>query len=621
MKFFTLKNEQIISTSAESGRKMNTLLFFTILFIFQLIFIFQGVDMADSGSYASFYQQIFKNPESAQYNFMFWLSGIIGGIYLKIFPGLGLWGLRLTGVITCTATIYIAYKLLKNFLNTGYLQLSLLILVLFMNNNPKEFYYNNLSSLIYILVAYFLFFGLHKNKPGLIFLSGAFVAANVFNRTPNILGIGIISGIIYHGYLQNTGLKKQIIQCLIFLFGLLVCTGFILMIMHLIGHLHIYMNSLKVVFAMGKATKQVDGTDSLYGIMNLIKLLYGQYKFSIIAATLFFSFILFVIPVVQIIRLKYPFTLVKYIFSKYLFLALIVVLIVIKYIDYVSIIYLLNGICLTMAIAIIILNKNKEISFLMYLGIFIAVVHPLGSSTGIETVIIYSLWIAFPIVFEYLFTLTLVGLNTKHSEKFGNPPSNLTLNQSQLSEVKKFSSGLLIFACLYYSFYYPYYDRKNRLNMHYEINNKFMKCIYTTKERATAINELLQESSKYVNPNDYVLAYDCMPLYHYLTDTKPYLRNPWPWLYQPDVFNDELLRSSAEIKIRPVIIFQIVRTLGINGSKWPDYSSNETTLNWNVSKSRNEILLEFIKKNHYSEVWSNKAFKIFIPAKSDLSIK
>ena len=159
MKFFTLKNEHIISTSAESGRKMNTLLFFTILFVYQFIFIFQGVDMADSGSYASFYQQIFNNPESAQYNFIFWLSGIIGGIYLKIFPGLGLWGLRLTGVITCTATIYIAYKLLKNFLNTGYLQLSLLILVLFMNNNPKEFYYNNLSSLIYILVAYFLFLG------------------------------------------------------------------------------------------------------------------------------------------------------------------------------------------------------------------------------------------------------------------------------------------------------------------------------------------------------------------------------------------------------------------------------------------------------------------------------
>ncbi len=33
------------------------------------------------------------------------------------------------------------------------------------------------------------------------------------------------------------------------------------------------------------------------------------------------------------------------------------------------------------------------------------------------------------------------------------------------------------------------------MDMHYAINNKYMKGIYTTKERAGLLNELLDESS------------------------------------------------------------------------------------------------------------------------------
>ena len=42
---------------------MNTKLFFLCLFVYQLLFIFQGIDLSDEGFIATFYQQIFNNPE------------------------------------------------------------------------------------------------------------------------------------------------------------------------------------------------------------------------------------------------------------------------------------------------------------------------------------------------------------------------------------------------------------------------------------------------------------------------------------------------------------------------------------------------------------------------------
>ncbi len=609
-----LLSETGVPTSSMNGEKgMKTPLFFFVLFFVQIAFIFQGVDVGDGGSYASFYQQIFDNPESVQYSFMFWLSGVVGGLYLKLFSGLGIWGIRLAGVIVSTGTIILSYNLLKRYLNKGYLQVSLFILTLFANNNPKDLYYNNLSSLIYIGAIYFLFTGLRNQKFINIMLSGILVSLNVFNRLPNILGLGLIAGILFYGYLYGFQFKEQLKYCFLFLLGFFACSAVVLVIMQQMGHLQFYLNALKLIFSMGKEVKQTDGLDSNYGLAHLIQILYWHYKFSIIAGLLFFLFVLVAVPAAGQIKQKYPSLVTRIIFSKYPLLLFLVFLVIVRDIDNISILYLFTGISLLAGCAILLTNKNKEISLLMFLGCFFAVIHPVGSSTGIHTVIIYSLWIAFPIALEYIFNITDTNIDLKIAGKHGNFYFTLAVNRSRLLEVRDFGIGMAIFACLFYSFFYPYFDKSNRLSMHYAINSKYMRGIYTSRERATALNELLAESARYVKPNDYVLAYDCIPLYHYLTETKPYLRNPWPWLYQPEIFKMELDKSTAQMKSLPVVVFQMVRTMGPNGGKWPDFSVTETTLNWNLNKRRNEVLQDFLDTHHYKEVWANKAFKILLP--------
>ena len=62
---------------------MNVYVFFLLIFIYHVLVIFQGIDFNDEGFHVAFYQQIFNDPESVQYAFWGWLSGIVGGAFIE----------------------------------------------------------------------------------------------------------------------------------------------------------------------------------------------------------------------------------------------------------------------------------------------------------------------------------------------------------------------------------------------------------------------------------------------------------------------------------------------------------------------------------------------------------
>ena len=176
-------------------------------------------------------------------------------------------------------------------------------------------------------------------------------------------------------------------------------------------------------------------------------------------------------------------------------------------------------------------------------------------------------------------------------------------------------------ACIYLTlifiisvtYYYPYFDRADRATMRFPVHNEHMQGIYTTESRARVINELLEQSARYVKRDDYVLAYDCIPMYYYLTDTKPYMHNSWVWLYDDAVFKQELYKSLQETHICPVVIMQKRSTIGNN---WPDNYTEDY-------KFRPEALAymqEFLKTYQYRQVWENDFFKMYVPADKTPSV-
>ena len=607
------KHQDAKSQLAYGNAKMNTRLFFFLMFCYQTLLVFQGIDLADTGFYGTFYQQIFNDPQSVSYCFMFWLSGIIGGLFLKILPFAGLLGLRFLWVFVFAAIIILTYDLLKKYISPGYLQISLLLLTLNLNNDPKEFYYNNFSSLLYLVTAILLFNGLKKNRRMAILCSGVVVSLNMFNRFPNILGVGLVLAIIYYGYINKMTVKSVFLNIFSFLAGFLVTTLIILLIMKSLGHLEIYLEALKILRGIGKVPDVSKTAVDSYSIIKLIRTIISHWVISVITAGIVIvgAFVYYALE--NKFNNLFPKYYLRSVMVKYAIVAIAILLVIFGKINNISILYFLTGLSLIAGCFMIIFNDDTEINLLMFIGIFILLVHPMGSSEGIHTVEIYSLWITFPIAFDRIAKASFVRSSFSLDILQKSYTFSMFVNEKQLKEVKRIVLMLSLIVCARYTYDFPHSDWEKRTEMRYSVNNKHMKGIYTTKERAEILDQVLQASSKYVHPNDYVMAYDCFPLFHFMTETKPYSRNPWPWLYQSNTLKKELEVASANNTRLPVIIMQTVLTLG-NGKDWPATKIPQDYSKLPINYDRNEVMEDFIKIHKYQEVWSNGYFKILLPA-------
>lgn len=583
--------------------KMDARLFIGLLFLYQVIFIFQGFDIADEGFHATFYQQLYSNPESVQYNFMFWLSGIAG----NLFSGFGLWFIRLGGVLVITSTVIVVYNLLKRYMHHGHLKLGLFLAVILLNNNRKTLYYDNLSLLFYVLIIFFLFAGLRDKKQWKFFVSGIFIALSIFTRPPNVMALGLGVVILYYGYLNKHSFKQVIIQLLFWAGGLVFAVVAQLAIMKLIGHYDLFINSLSLVFSMGTE----EGARS-YGVVNLIKNYYPPYSTGLIYTIIILLLVAFAVVVPAFIRSRsFLLSLIKW-GIRYGLLAVVLAMIILDKEENILSLYLFTGLTSITGILILLSNADKNIKTLMLAGCFIVAVYPFGSSAGLYTVGINTFWIAFPLAIDYLFNLQSLSSNTTFLGKQSSYSLKLGITPEQLRQIRTYTLALLVFACLFHAYFYPYFDSKNRIKMHYSINNKYLKGIFTSEERAGSFNGLLTESARHIKPGDYVLAYDCMPMFHYVTETKPYIGNSWPYLYQKDVFKAELDKAYQKTGILPVVVRQTIKTTG-SGSDWPTTPLKYDPEWEERNKGRNAFLDEFLATHHYKEVWTNGVFKILVP--------
>lgn len=581
--------------------------FFIPLLIYHLIFLFQGIDFADEGFHATFYQQIFTHPESMIANFMYWLTGIVGGSFYYLFPDWGLFGLRIQGVAIIFSTMLVVYYLLKDYISLLHLRLGVLILVLFTTNEIKEMHYDTQAALLNVSSAFLLFKGLIDNKYYKIALSGAFISLSMFTRLPSIVLLVFFVAVIYYG-LINRQRYSFIIRQIFYLFaGFLLTTIAVLLFMKWIGHLSYYVETLKIVFDWGRSA------DDSHNLTRLIKVFINDYSQSLKYASLIIIF-LFILNALDNLRLKNT-RLKSSLITKTVKIGIICIflyLILKQHITYSRVIMIFSGFSLITAILIFISsNYTKEIKLLTLLGVLVLFFEPLGSAWGLSTAGRHSLWIIFPITIDYIFNLKTINGKFRLSTGSHENIINISAGQDQLAIFKVFFIGFCLFICVYFSYYYPYFDMSNRITMTSAIENKLAKGIYTTPERAKVINELLTESSKYIKKDDSVLAYDCMPMFHFLTETRPYMSNTWPWLYVPETFKLELLKASNMSKELPVIILQKVNTLNTD---WPE-NNYRIVQKTKPEIMRDSILNEFMKVKLYVKVWENKAFEIRVPEK------
>lgn len=586
--------------------------FYLLAAVYLILVRIQGLDFNDEGFHLAFYQQIFSDPGSVEYGFWMWLTGIIAGGFMKLFPWSGMMGIRLLGAGCTLATMILAYEMLRHYVQEGRLRLSMLLLLLFINEDAKNLYYNNLSAFFYCCAAFALFKGLTRNKPVLILLAGAIAGINVFSRIPNILGAGLGIVIIGWALLEKKNARTTILALLQFAAGFVLGIGAMLLLMLALGHWEHFTHSVQMVFAASKDAGKQDGTGGAYGIVRMFTRNTTDYLNAARALIqVLFVLVLTGLGISWFSKQHRWATWTKWVLPALLALTGIYLILAGQGTAY-RLLMLFTGLGLISFMQILQNDNSTEKKLLVLTGLLIMLIHPFGSSEGISTVVVYSLWLAVPLGWDWLFQLE-TPFGKQHAPRpllqsltrFWHPGANRPL---------LITFRILLFvACLYNVVRFPYLcDRHSRLEMTRSISHPRAWGILTSPARAKAINELLEASARYAPPGTVVLGYDCMPLYHYLSETRSYVRNPCIWFYSNTLFREELSRARSTQSTLPVIVRQLIHTTG-EGSSWPDVKPELPYAMLERNKEKNALLQEFILQNQYTEVWNNGSFAILTP--------
>lgn len=134
---------------------------------------------------------------------------------------------------------------------------------------------------------------------------------------------------------------------------------------------------------------------------------------------------------------------------------------------------------------------------------------------------------------------------------------------------------------------------------------------FTTARNGELLRPLLTELARYVHEDDILLCFQNSPMLHYLTKTRPYLYNPWPWSYDIHNMEYQFQRAEREHHLLPVV----VRDKG-SMPHWyvedPDWDNTHAEDNF-IHKNRKVLLIQdFLHRHHYHVVWENEVFQILI---------
>lgn len=548
-----------------------------LILCYNLLLGLQGFDMCDEGWVTTGYQQIFSDPLSVKYLFLYYNTQLMGGFANLLCGGLGIWGFRVLSAITLTCVGCGTFWLLKTTINRWAILIGLFLAMFCCDFGIMVFHHNYLSALFAVFIACFLYVGIINSHKRSFLLAGFLYGLDVFVRLPNAtIGLLILAIALMGG--QDGARGKQILKMLLYaIAGFLGAIIFEFFMMKALGHEQIFISSISDMLSAGK------DTDSTHNMSSMFKTYINDYKQVLkVVVTIVIANVLFL----KIGKMQ------NKILATIAWLA--IALFAILALRNISKVYLLYGFCTTMLLAsFYYLRNDRRVKVLSVLALIYMYSQVLGSDLGIGNMGSFCLYWVLPYS---------VGILLK-------------MLHPQIDAVKRLSFGLFLALGLLYSGNSVahimggcYFDAGSRLEKRYLIDNP-LATTYTTKRNVELLNPLLHELSRYVKPNDYLLCFQSIPMVHFLTQTRPYLYNPWVWSYDPSNLQKQINIAEREHSKLPVIVRDKSHL-----PKWYEYDPNWNNENYPddyIHKKKRVICInEFIKQHHYRVVWENEVFQI-----------
>ena len=538
-----------------------------LLTLWQLVIAVFGVDLCDSGYYLLFFENIFKAPEAVEYNFMYYLSGVAGGVLNALLPEGGKWMvMRVAGVLCNAGAMAILACALKRVIPATAVILGFLMVVASLVQFPYTFNNDLMSALLWVAAVACMFKGLTGDKRVHMLLAGLVVGVNTFTRIPNVLAVGLaVMPFVARIHIKRP-LRECWRQCGTFLLGAIAGALAVIGMMMALGHWDIFRQNMTEL--LGVATGS-SGT-ATHNAGGLVAVMLAFYRQCLLVGL---KMAVLWLPVWAAWR---------YVGNRWLRWAvwLAVAVTALYFMWHQShIMHPLWVMCVAGLVWVICKGGNRAVA--AWLGLFMLLVFPLGNDGATNNGGIIA-WMAAPVA----------ALMWQRRTNIVFPMAFIAVGLMQTVALG------------------AYFDGGALWHKTATVNDSRAALIRTTPERALIINETLSGLSQHVNEGDTLLCYGSIPMMNHLTRTVPAMGCSWPELLSADALDARIKALGAPC---PAILLQKFNNLGHYWSEPTDDYLNAYPMQDGkfLLQEKVDILNRWITARNYRIVWQNQWFALY----------
>lgn len=538
-----------------------------LLAAYTLLRAAQGLNLSDDGFVLTAYAEVFAAPGSVAYMFLYYWTMVAGGAWNAVAGGLGIYGFRLLECVVLAANGVLAARL-----STGaggrWLYAALGLVVLYARLNWIEvFEYNTFTALVTLVVVALMMRALMRRSCAWMFTAGVALGLDVFVRLPNVcLGMLIVVLVPYYRRCRDGRLAVRLLLAAVG--GAVAGVALTVGCMALAGHLGYFVEALGHAAFLSADPENSHGAGSL---LLAVGRNWALYALGFGLAALCPALSLLVEGRVGGKALR-----------RLLHGLLAAVWLALMFAFRNNHIYMINALALA-ACAYVAYERRACLRTvcLAWLAALVALLMPLGSDLGVLSTGVHNLWAAAPFV-PWACALLLKRLSG------GRRAAVAAYAVATLALIMAKGAAATMAPA--------YYERGTRLADVSAAGHPRAN-VLTDALTASAVDGALTVMRAHVSPGDTVLCAGDTPLLHYLTATRPYLRNPWPSVFGRAYFERQLggaLRGGGRL---PVAVCRSA-----------DYY---VTDGWRPAFRR------FLEAGGYRRVYADDVFMIFVPQRND----
>ena len=568
---------------------------FMVAFVFHMLFIFQGMDVTDAGFQLTNQVLAFSLPiQFFSINSFFILTDIVGGFWLSLFGEPNLIWARLGGVLIIALNAAIIFSILSDHFERKRVFLVVLVSTLFLTMRPGLY-----------IIDYFTFPALLINIEFWIlnkilleggendfynFTLGFMVVPIVLSRIPLILIVLIPITIFFYNLIIGVDIRKYKSSTVTSSLGLFCAILFFGIIFYITGILDIYFAHICSVIAASAAGNTED-IDQAYTLFSLIRSYLTDYR-DVAIGTVILCILFYALSLIKSKLGPIYATIVALSLTFGVILFMVYRTIYIEALAY-DLLKVTIGIIILVSLTYVVTNdndkKNKKLKIFLFLGTIVMIINPMGSSDGIIKSF-HGMWLILPLTI-------LCGFQLKASTK------NKTIS-SIFSLMNLVLLSLLILTLFFHSTD-VFRDNINRFELNTEFSSPGLRGVYSTADRVDVVDSLINEIENLSKKNDSILMGVSIPMFYYLTETRPALGNPWVGLISKNDINSRL-KDMEEAGNYPLLFIE--QRINTEDRNWP---KENTPMIDKFKKKQDYLKNRFVNTHNYTIVWENYAFAIY----------